>query len=64
MQKHLQKVYACLCGGILAAALGAYVDSKFHVAGMMTQLATFVAIIGLTFIKGEIFTHIIIVIMP
>jgi FtsH-binding integral membrane protein len=53
VQKHLQKVYATLSGGVLAAALGAYIDSKHHVAGMMTQLSLFAAIIGLVFIKGE-----------
>jgi len=51
VQRHLQKVYATLSGGILAATLGAYVDNKFHVAGMMTQLSLFAAIIGLMFIK-------------
>jgi len=52
VQRHLQKVYATLSGGILAATLGAYVDHKFHVAGMMSQLSLFAAIIGLTFISG------------
>ena len=53
VQKHLQKVYATLAGGILAAALGAFIDSKHHVAGVMTQLSLFAAVIGLMFIKGE-----------
>lgn len=51
VSKHLQKVYATLAGGILAAALGAYIDSKHHVAGVMTQLSLFAAIVGLMFIK-------------
>jgi len=54
VQRHLQKVYATLSGGILAATLGAYVDYKFHVAGMMTQLSLFAAIVGLMFISGGI----------
>jgi FtsH-binding integral membrane protein len=51
VQKHLQRVYATLSGGILAATLGAFLDYKFHVAGMMTQLSLFGAIIGLSFIS-------------
>jgi len=51
--RHLQKVYATLSGGILAATLGAFVHYKFHVAGMMTQLALFACIIGLMFVKGK-----------
>merc|ERR1711934_688768 len=50
VQKHLQKVYATLSGGLLAAGLGALIDSKHHVAGMGTQLGLFGAIIGLMFI--------------
>ena len=53
VQKHLQRVYATLSGGILAATLGAFLDYKFHVAGMMTQLSLFGAIIGLSFISGK-----------
>ncbi len=52
VQRHLQKVYATLSGGLLAATLGAYVDHKFHVAGMVSQLSFFAAVIGLTFIAG------------
>eukprot|EP00802_Teleaulax_amphioxeia_P006563 Tamp_06567.p1 GENE.Tamp_06567~~Tamp_06567.p1 ORF type:complete len:258 (+),score=58.98 Tamp_06567:298-1071(+) len=50
VQRHLQKVYATLSGGLLAATLGAYVDHKFHVAGMASQLSFFAAVIGLTFV--------------
>lgn len=53
VQKHLQKVYATLSGGLLAAGLGALIDSKHHVAGMGTQLGLFGAIIGLMFIHGK-----------
>ena len=53
VQKHLQKVYATLSGGLLAAGLGAVIDSKHHVAGMGTQLGLFGAIIGLMFIHGK-----------
>lgn len=52
VQRHLQKVYATLSGGLLAATLGAYVDHKFHVAGMASQLSFFAAVIGLTFVAG------------
>jgi len=50
VQQHLLKVYSTLCTGILAAALGSFVHHKFHVAGIMTQLALFAAVIGLNFI--------------
>jgi len=33
--------------------LGAFIDSKHHVAGEMTQLTLFAAVNGLMFIKGE-----------
>ena len=52
VQQHLLKVYATLCTGILAAGLGAFVDYKFYVAGIMTQVALFAAVIGLNFIHG------------
>ena len=52
VQQHLLKVYATLCTGILAAGLGTFVDYKFYVAGIMTQLALFAAVIGLNFIHG------------
>jgi FtsH-binding integral membrane protein len=50
VQQHLLKVYATLSTGILAAAIGAYIDHKFFVAGVVTQLALFAAVIGLNFI--------------
>lgn len=53
VQNHLLKVYATLCSGIMAAALGVYVDAKFAVAGLMTQIALLVSIVGLNFITGE-----------
>jgi len=52
VQQHLLKVYATLSTGILAAAIGAYIDHKFFVAGVVTQLALFAAVIGLNFIHG------------
>mmetsp|Transcript_16335 Transcript_16335/g.39842 ORF Transcript_16335/g.39842 Transcript_16335/m.39842 type:complete len:242 (+) Transcript_16335:128-853(+) len=51
VQKHLQKVYATLSTGILAIALGVYLDAKFGVSGVMTQIALMGAVIGLAFVQ-------------
>lgn len=53
VQKHLQKVYATLCGGIMACALGVYIDDKFRLAGVMTQILLIVMVCGMAFIHGR-----------
>lgn len=45
------RVYACLSTGLMAIALGVYVDDKFRVAGTMTQVLLFAMVFGLTMIK-------------
>jgi hypothetical protein len=49
---HLMKVYATLSSGLLAMALGVFLDYKFFLAGTMTQILTFAMIAGLAFIAG------------
>ena len=55
VQRHLMQVYATLSSGLLAMALGVFLDYKFYVAGTMTQILTFVMIAGLTFVAGTLF---------
>ena len=46
VQQHLMRVYACLSTGIMCIALGVYVDEKFRLCGMMTQVLLLLMIAG------------------
>jgi hypothetical protein len=52
VQRHLMQVYATLSSGLLAMALGVFLDYKFFVSGTLTQILTFAMIVGLTFVAG------------
>jgi FtsH-binding integral membrane protein len=55
VQRHLMQVYATLSSGLLAMALGVFLDYKFYVSGTLTQILAFAMIVGLTFVAGPIF---------
>ncbi len=55
VQRHLMQVYATLSSGLLAMALGVFLDYKFYVSGTLTQILTFAMIVGLTFVAGPVF---------
>jgi hypothetical protein len=53
VKSHLSRVYATLSGGLLAVALGVYIDEKFRVSGLATQLLFIAMAVGLNMITGE-----------
>jgi hypothetical protein len=53
VKQHLSRVYATLSGGLMAVALGVYLDEKFRVAGLMTQLLFIAMAVGLNFVAGK-----------
>jgi hypothetical protein len=54
VQRHLMQVYATLSSGLLAMALGVFLDYKFFISGTMTQILAFAMIVCLTFVAGPV----------